>query len=355
MDINLKQELCILSSPLLMLAGIIYFKGNLIFSLILSVIFFMLIAFAISNRDTNRLTKIIFSILSPFFLLILHLWCLYLIKNTNMFAQLLHSSYKRILFLGLISDMLYCKLIPLKTFASQSQIPDDNIIITNNHETQDSNERDVYFAEAGKFIIEQGKASAGLLQRMFKIGFNRAENIMDQLTEAGVVGEESRTKSRKILMSMKEFEDFLEYHPIQDPRKKGSSSYQTDKIDLYNDEFDYMNGHDFEFYCAGLLEKNGYFDIKVTQSTGDYGADILATRDGIKYAIQCKCYSENVGIDAVYQISGGMKYYNANIGIVLTNRYFTKQAEALANTTGIILWDRDFLINLAKNNASATT
>ncbi len=71
------------------------------------------------------------------------------------------------------------------------------------------NDRDEYFVQAGKFIIEKDKASIGMLQRMFKIGFNRAARIMDQLAEAGVVGEEEGTKPRKVLMSLEEFEEML--------------------------------------------------------------------------------------------------------------------------------------------------
>ena len=69
---------------------------------------------------------------------------------------------------------------------------------------------DALFAEAGKFIIEKDKASIGMLQRVFKIGFNRAARIMDQLSDAGVVGPEEGTKPRKILMSEEEFENYLE-------------------------------------------------------------------------------------------------------------------------------------------------
>ena len=76
--------------------------------------------------------------------------------------------------------------------------------------SSDGNERDVYFVEAGKFIIEKDKASIGMLQRVFKIGFNRAARIMDQLCEAGVVGGEEGTKPRKILMSMEEFEQYID-------------------------------------------------------------------------------------------------------------------------------------------------
>ena len=71
-------------------------------------------------------------------------------------------------------------------------------------------ERDIHFEEAGKFIIEKEKASIGMLQRMFKIGFNRAARIMDQLCDAGVVGPEEGTKPRKVLMSMEEFQNYLE-------------------------------------------------------------------------------------------------------------------------------------------------
>ena len=71
-------------------------------------------------------------------------------------------------------------------------------------------EQDSYFNDAARFIIEKDKASIGMLQRAFKIGFNRAARIMDQLYEAGVVGEEEGTKPRKILMTMEQFENYLE-------------------------------------------------------------------------------------------------------------------------------------------------
>ena len=74
----------------------------------------------------------------------------------------------------------------------------------------ENNDRDVLFVDAGKFIIEKDKASIGMLQRWFKIGFNRAARIMDQLAEAGVVGEEEGTKPRKVLMSMEEFEQYVD-------------------------------------------------------------------------------------------------------------------------------------------------
>ncbi len=68
---------------------------------------------------------------------------------------------------------------------------------------------DEYFEEAGRLVIEKDKASIGYLQRVFRIGFNRAARIMDQLAEAGVVGPEEGTKPRKILMTIDQFEEFM--------------------------------------------------------------------------------------------------------------------------------------------------
>ena len=91
---------------------------------------------------------------------------------------------------------------------------EDKIIESMNNSIQNTakpdDDRDPYFIEAGRFIIEKDKASIGMLQRMFKIGFNRAARIMDQLCEAGVVGPEEGTKPRRILMSKETFDDMFE-------------------------------------------------------------------------------------------------------------------------------------------------
>lgn len=70
--------------------------------------------------------------------------------------------------------------------------------------------RDQYFADAARLLIEKEKGSIGMLQRYFKIGFNRAARIMDQLEEAGIVGPEEGTKPRRVLMSPEQFEQYEE-------------------------------------------------------------------------------------------------------------------------------------------------
>lgn len=117
-----------------------------------------------------------------------------------------------------------------------------------------------------------------------------------------------------------------------------------------NAEFDELNGYEFENFCAALLKKNHFTDIKVTSGSGDQGIDIIAFKDGIKYGIQCKCYSSDIGNKAVQEAYSGANYYNCHIGVVLTNRHFTKSAKELAAKNGILLWDRDKLIELRKNS-----
>ncbi|MDE7478532.1 MAG: restriction endonuclease [Lachnospiraceae bacterium] len=114
-------------------------------------------------------------------------------------------------------------------------------------------------------------------------------------------------------------------------------------------ERDHMDGFEFEYYCADLLAGNGFYNVKVTRSSGDYGIDILAEKDGVTYAIQCKRYTGLVGIKAVQEAYSGRDYYDRMVGAVLTNQYFTKSAVQAARKLKILLWDRDYLQEMEKN------
>ena len=74
---------------------------------------------------------------------------------------------------------------------------------------QAADERDVLFGDAGRLCIQKDKGSTSMIQRQFRVGFNRAARIMDQLYDAGVVGQEETNKPRKVLMSLEEFEEML--------------------------------------------------------------------------------------------------------------------------------------------------
>lgn len=108
-------------------------------------------------------------------------------------------------------------------------------------------------------------------------------------------------------------------------------------------DFDCMEGHDFEYFCADILRQNGYINVDVTRGSGDQGIDILAEKDGIKYGIQCKCYSSDIGNKAVQEAFSGKTFYGCHVAVVLTNRHFTKSAKELADSNHVLLWDREKL------------
>ena len=115
-----------------------------------------------------------------------------------------------------------------------------------------------------------------------------------------------------------------------------------------------MNGFDFEKYAGELLQKNGFEKVEITQRSGDFGVDIIAHKDDIKYAIQCKKYSSTVGIKAVQEVIASKAMNNCHVAVVLTNNYFTKSAKELAKKNNVLLWDREKLLNLIKQVSNLT-
>lgn len=103
---------------------------------------------------------------------------------------------------------------------------------------------------------------------------------------------------------------------------------------------DGMDGHEFERFCADLLRKVGFSEVTVTPGSGDQGVDVLATKDGIKYAIQCKNYSSALGNTPVQEVTAGKQFYGCHVGVVMTNSTFTPGAIQLATATNVLLWDR---------------
>ena len=105
----------------------------------------------------------------------------------------------------------------------------------------------------------------------------------------------------------------------------------------------------FKHWCADVLRGNGFVNVSVTHGSGDQGVDVLATKDGIKYAVQCKCYSSDLGNSPVQEVNTGKVIYHCHVGVVMPNRFFTAGAKEAAEATGILLWDRNKLIDLVKN------
>lgn len=116
----------------------------------------------------------------------------------------------------------------------------------------------------------------------------------------------------------------------------------------YPSDIDLMEGHDFEYYCAELLRQQGFLEVEVTKGSGDYGIDILAEKDGVTYAIQCKRYTAPVGVKAIQEAYAGRDYYDRMVGAVLTNQYFTQPAVEAAKKLKILLWDRGYLEEISR-------
>lgn len=106
------------------------------------------------------------------------------------------------------------------------------------------------------------------------------------------------------------------------------------------DKIDQMNGREFEVFTAQLLSGNGFENIRVTQASYDYGVDVIAEKDDIKYAIQCKRYNGPIGVSAVQEVIASKSINDCHVACVLTNSTYTPAAIELAKKNLVILWDR---------------
>ena len=107
---------------------------------------------------------------------------------------------------------------------------------------------------------------------------------------------------------------------------------------------DEMSGEHFEELLMEHFKKLGYI-AKMTARTADYGADLVLEKEDERIVVQAKRWKQNVGIAAVQQVVGAIKHYKASKGMVVSNSYFTSNAEKLARSNNIELWDRDQLVN----------
>ena len=115
-------------------------------------------------------------------------------------------------------------------------------------------------------------------------------------------------------------------------------------------EIDQMSGQKFEEVIIKLiLPANGFTNIQGTAYTGDYGVDVVAYKEGIKYAIQCKRFNSTVSNKAIQEVVTGRNHYGCSGAIVITNNRFTKNAIQLANENNVILYDRNELIKMLGN------
>lgn len=202
------------------------------------------------------------------------------------------------------------------------------------------NKFDPILYEVSTYIVNMKNISTSSIQRQFGLGYNRAARIIDLLEFSGIVGKPNGLVAREVRSGNLE----LLIDSIENFNKPRSKEYTNNSVQISIDNL--TDGYEFETFIGNLLAKNNYSDVVVTKSSNDYGIDVTATKDGIKYAIQCKYYASTVGNSSVQEVVAGRAYYNAHVGVVATNNYFTRNAVDLAKANNIILWDRDTLLSM---------
>jgi restriction system protein len=133
-------------------------------------------------------------------------------------------------------------------------------------------------------------------------------------------------------------------------RFKRNEAFRNSGITIVNK----MNGQEFEEFVLLHFKSLGYKG-HTTAVTGDYGADIILTKDNMKIVVQAKRWNKKVGIEAVQQIIGAKFYYKADRSIVVTNNYFTPNAKNLSEKSEVELWDRNKLLEIMKKSNGKDT
>jgi restriction system protein len=108
-------------------------------------------------------------------------------------------------------------------------------------------------------------------------------------------------------------------------------------------EIDAMDGRTFERRLARLFHDLGY-SVERVGRRGDYGADLVVSRNGVRTIVQAKRWSKNVGVKAVQEANAAPAMHGCARGMVVTNRYFTAAAKRLARANDVELWDREKLV-----------
>lgn len=209
------------------------------------------------------------------------------------------------------------------------------------------------YDQAVRAVIETGNSSVSVVQRRLGLGYARSARLVDQMEECGVVGPFSGSTPRKVLVTM---EQYLRAKSLYSPKSSDAepglkevrpapiAQQPTYFVRSKIDDVDFMDGYEFEELCAKIFRHMGYDYVEVTKGSGDDGVDVVAVRDGIRTAIQCKRYNSNLGKGCVQEVYAGKAMYNCQVGMVITNQYFTEGAKKLADANGILLRDRTWVI-----------
>lgn len=241
--------------------------------------------------------------------------------------------------------------LPEKQFRPVTALTNEDVITP--IDTTDFTDFDFFLHAGIVSITDPDHDKLRLIQRHLGIGFSHAARLCDILYYYKVLKSDMEKQCGysyyNVIMDLDSFlkltGSFHGHMPEQ------STSKELDY--MMNDHIpSSKRGQHFETQCAELLKKNGFINVIVTKKSGDHGADVLAEKDGISYAIQCKYYSSAVGNSAVQEAFSAKSYYRKDIAVVMTNSYFTRPAKEEAAKNQVKLWDKDKLQIFLKNSQS---
>ena len=225
-----------------------------------------------------------------------------------------------------------------------------SLIEDNIHIDENENATESFIAECNGYVEKQAKKE---IEEEYKINqYVDSNGKVDEWFIAGCnkyVQKQERKEYEEEQKKLKEIEFEEKRSKIIKliPPKTNIEQQAKVTIEETLSQVDNMtnNGWEFEKFCADLLLKNDFIKADVTSGSNDYGVDVVATDEhGVKYAIQCKCYSHTLNNSAVQEVIAGQSMYNCQVAVVMTNQSFTDNAKTLANKNNVLLWDRNKLI-----------
>lgn len=200
-------------------------------------------------------------------------------------------------------------------------------------------------------VIKENSPTVSAVEKALgpRNNYRQSTAYLDHMLNAGIVTENS-FGTRTIAITPGQARCIIIPKLMEYPAEWGVSQVveqlKHDVIVMLSDFWtgvDTMSGTEFETWCMDLLRKAGFEDVQPTKASGDQGVDILAVKDEVPYAFQCKCYASDLGNAPVQEVYAGLRFYHRNVGVVITNRYFTQGARELAAACDVLLWDRDRL------------
>lgn len=241
--------------------------------------------------------------------------------------------------------------MPEKQFRPVTALTNEDVITP--IDTTDFTDFDFFLHAGIVSITDPDHDKLRLIQRHLGIGFSHAARLCDILYYYKVLKSDMEKQCGysyyNVIMDLDSFikltDSFHGHMPEESTSKE--LDYMMDNLIPSS-----KRGQHFETQCAELLKKNGFINVIVTKKSGDHGADVLAEKDGISYAVQCKYYSGTVGNSAVQEAFSAKAFYEKDIAVVMTNSYFTRQAQEEAAKNHVKLWDKDTLRSLLKSSHS---